>query len=82
MLKDDRSNKETLDRLREIWEEEPELRLGQLIVNAVPEEDIYFISNESLIKELENMYLTKKNFRIQVDTADINLKIETTQKSE
>lgn len=46
----------TLDGLAEMWRAVPELRLGQLIVNALPARygnDPFFISDSALIAAIE-----------------------------
>lgn len=45
-----------LDRLRKVWEAHPDLRLGQLVVNAgaqLPHIDPFYIEDEPLITRLE-----------------------------
>jgi hypothetical protein len=53
-----------LRKLKEIWEKNPEMRLGQLIENAFLYlgKDIYYVEDEDLIKRLEEFYsLLEKN---------------------
>jgi len=45
-----------LDGIRLIWEEYPDLRLGQLICNVVRDPELYYIEDEDLIKELKEFY--------------------------
>ena len=42
--------------LRAVWEENPDMRLGQLICNAVREDMLYYIEDETLVKALEKYY--------------------------
>jgi len=42
-----------LERLRRAWEANPNLRLGQLIVNEIDETRLYFIEDEELIDALD-----------------------------
>lgn len=49
-----------LSLLSNIWHENPDLRLGQLICNAVKEgKDPYYIEDEELIKILKSVYKKK-----------------------
>ncbi len=57
MRNPDRIDK-VLDIIREIWEKNPDLRLGQLLLNLVSDANIlYWVEDEELIKGLKNMYL-------------------------
>lgn len=49
--------------LRAVWEENPDMRLGQLICNAVREDMLYYIEDDTLVKALEKYYCVdiKKN---------------------
>lgn len=47
---------EILDELKSIWVKHPDLRLGQLLLNTVPEAYLYYIEDDELIKELKNTY--------------------------
>lgn len=48
-----------LDRLEEVWAENPDLRLGQLILNVIRDESqLYNIEDEQLIERIEKFYLT------------------------
>jgi len=60
---------EILDRLQKIWEENPDLRLGQLIENVFPNtsydfKSAYNIEDEEFIKELEKFYSEERTFRV------------------
>jgi hypothetical protein len=45
-----------LARLKALWELTPDLRLGQLLVNAVGEDRMYYIEDEQLLEALEEFY--------------------------
>ena len=45
-----------LDRLKTIWRRNPDLRLGQLILNALRDPTLYYIEDEQLIEILEKAY--------------------------
>lgn len=45
---------ETLSRLKKVWFNHPNLRLGQLIQNVFG--DIYYIEDEEFVEEIENFY--------------------------
>jgi uncharacterized protein YihD (DUF1040 family) len=42
--------------IKEIWTENPDLRLGQLLCNVIPEGYIYFIEDDDLINTIKNYY--------------------------
>ena len=46
--------------LAKIQAENPKLRLGQIIGNAVPEDKIYYISDQDLLVLLRQYYLYKR----------------------
>ena len=55
-MRDPKRIPELLNRLANAWKQNPDLRLGQLIVNALPpemESDPFHIEDEKLIKEIE-----------------------------
>lgn len=45
--------KEIMERLYAVWINNPELRLGQLLYNAFPNVDIFYIEDEDFIQKLE-----------------------------
>ena len=45
-----------IKKLKKIWEQHPDLRLGQLILNAVKEDNLYYIEDGSLFRDIENLY--------------------------
>lgn len=47
-----------LNKIETVWKKYPDLRLGQLILNVVQEQDLYYIEDdklESLIKDRYNI---------------------------
>lgn len=56
MARDDYSIDETLGEIAKLWKEQPNLRLGQLIVNAVlpesPCPEIYSVEDNALVKKI------------------------------
>ena len=55
-MRDPKRIKRILAALRAVWEENPDLRLGQLICNAVREDMLYYIEDDTLVKALEKYY--------------------------
>lgn len=47
-----------LARLNILWKEYPDLRLGQLLLNACTDPQLYYIEDEELISKLERLYLS------------------------
>lgn len=45
-----------LDRLKALWKRNPDLRLGQLILNVLQDPTLYYIEDEQLIDVLEKTY--------------------------
>ena len=46
--------KEVINRLYVAWLSDPDLRLGQLIVNALPENRMFYIEDFELVESLES----------------------------
>lgn len=44
-----------LDKIKKLWEKNPDLRLGQLIINATGI-DPYYIEDDALVQALEALY--------------------------
>lgn len=42
--------------IQKIWEEYPDLRLGQLLLNAVNESALYYMEDDEIINYLINTY--------------------------
>ena len=47
---------EVLEVIRKIWFKKPDLRLLQLLINALPQGDPYYIEDDLLIDFLEDYY--------------------------
>ena len=45
-----------LNEIKDIWEEYPDLRLGQLICNVVRDPALYYIEDEALVEILRESY--------------------------
>lgn len=45
-----------LARLKAIWERNPDLRLGQLILNVASDPVLYYVEDEELITAMEKLY--------------------------
>ena len=58
-MRDPKRIPKILKEIEKIWEENPDLRLGQLIANVVDESAIYFVEDEYLIDELKEVYKPK-----------------------
>ena len=57
-----------LDRIRDIWEQNPDLRLGQLILNACRNKtaawpDVFSVEDEALLKGLDEYETQLKTVR-------------------
>lgn len=50
-----------LKRLETVWEEYPDLRLGQLLANLLEGVQLYYIEDEPLISQLEELYLRRED---------------------
>lgn len=55
-----RDIKGTLRAIEKLWTKHPELRLGQLLINAVSEYEIYNIHDDELIKRMKLCYALLK----------------------
>jgi hypothetical protein len=42
--------------IEEIWKKNPELRIGQLILNAVPEDRLYYAADITVLRKLCEFY--------------------------
>ena len=45
-----------LNQIHEIWLNYPDIRLGQLLLNATKDSELYYLEDENLIKKLEEYY--------------------------
>jgi hypothetical protein len=55
--------------IKQVQEAYPELRVGQIILNAVPEEELYYIDNKILSEKLSMVYFgeeDEKNTSIKI----------------
>lgn len=50
-----------LERLKTVWKDNPDLRLGQLLLDAVNANRLFYIEDETLIQALENYFLQFKS---------------------
>ena len=55
-MRDPKRIKKILSRIEKIWEKYPNLRLGQLIINSIPEGLLYYEEDEKVIEEIEKTY--------------------------
>lgn len=42
-----------LERLREVWERHPDMRLGQLLMADVPDDEMFYIEDGELLNRTE-----------------------------
>ena len=47
---------QTLQELQKVWEQFPDLRLGQLLLNAVNDINLYYIEDDKLIQTIITYY--------------------------
>jgi hypothetical protein len=52
MARDPQRIEKVLSAIRDKWYEYPDLRLGQLLINAVYSDDLFYIEEDKLIKKL------------------------------
>jgi len=55
IMKDPNRIKNILEKLKEIWERYPDLRFGQLIMNLFKDYELFFMEDEELLKEIEDL---------------------------
>lgn len=60
-MRDPKRIPEVLKILEKIWAENPDLRLGQLICNVIPESSLYYIEDRDLAYTLQKYYENEKN---------------------
>ena len=51
-MRDKNRIKPVLDQIKSIWSTFPDLRLGQLLLNTMSENELYNIEDEQLVKKL------------------------------
>lgn len=56
-MRDPKRINKCLRKIKEVWSKNPDLRLGQLLINITPSANsLYFIEDEQLINLLDNFY--------------------------
>lgn len=55
-MRDPKRIDKILDELKVLWKKYPDMRLGQLILNVIPETRLYYVEDETLIKDLLKYY--------------------------
>jgi len=56
-MRDPKRIPKILKEIEKVWEKYPDMRLGQLITNVIEEEFLFYIEDESLVKELITNYI-------------------------
>lgn len=46
----------TLEEIKKIWKKYPDLRLGQLILNVIPESYLYYTEDDDLLRAIKQGY--------------------------
>lgn len=60
MPRDPKRISKILNILKQIWKMNPDLRLGQLILNAVNEEDLYYMEDDKILEKIVSTYSQKE----------------------
>jgi len=60
-MRDPKRIPEVLNELKTIWGSFPDLRLGQLIENAIPHYKLYYMEDKDLIEFIRDHYLEATN---------------------
>jgi len=68
-MRDPKRIPEALNELKGVWGSFPDLRLGQLILNAVSEPTLYYVEDSELLKILRDHYSEVKN--IETNKPDV-----------
>ena len=68
-MRDPKRIPKILDELKGIWSTYPDLRLGQLLLNAVRDPILYYLEDEEIIKRLRDYYSEVRN--IETNKPDI-----------
>lgn len=42
-----------LEELKSVWEQYPDLRLGQLICDIVPEDKLYYVEDDMMLEQIK-----------------------------
>lgn len=45
-----------LNSIGDIWKKQPDLRLGQLLLNVIQDPALYYIEDEALVEKLKEFY--------------------------
>jgi len=54
-MRDPKRIKKVLETIERVWIKVPDFRLGQLIVNATKQNDPFYVEDDILIKQLEQI---------------------------
>lgn len=60
-MRDKRRIKDILERLEKVWDEYPDLRLGQLILNVCSDPVLYYMEDDELLNKIESLYLKNED---------------------
>lgn len=60
-MRDKERIKDILERLEKIWNEYPDLRLGQLILNVYSDPTLYYVEDDKLLSAMESLYLKNED---------------------
>ncbi len=55
-MRDPERIKPMLDMVRTVWRRDPDMRLGQMLMNCEEGDDLYFIEDEELFRRLDKLY--------------------------
>jgi uncharacterized protein YihD (DUF1040 family) len=58
-MRDKKRIPKILKEVQTIWEKNPDLRLGQLILNAISDPALYYVEDKDLIIQLKSCYEKK-----------------------
>ena len=58
-MRDPKRIDEILSKIKEVWDRNPDLRLGQLLLNCARDPALYYIEDDDLVKALQELYLGK-----------------------
>ena len=68
MMRNPKRIKNILRNIEVIWEKYPQLRLGQLLMNADSYGTLYYLEDEELIRKLQGFYEIQKEKKKTEDT--------------
>lgn len=60
-MRDKKRIKVILERLEKVWDEYPDLRLGQLILNVCSDPVLYYLEDNELLDAMESLYLKNED---------------------